>query len=55
MGATAKPSPPAPEIGHLVDDATITVERDNSALKNVLPREYGRDALDKERPKPKPR
>ena len=25
------------------------VERDNPALKDVLPKEYGRDALDKER------
>ena len=38
-----------PSIGRLVDDAMITVERDNPALKDVLPKEYGRDALDKER------
>ena len=38
-----------PEIGRLVDDAMIAVERDNPALKDVLPKEYGRDALDKQR------
>ena len=38
-----------PSIGRLVDDAMIAVERDNEALKDVLPKEYGRDALDKER------
>ncbi len=38
-----------PSIGRLVDDAMIAVERDNAALKDVLPKDYGRDALDKER------
>ena len=38
-----------PEIGRLVDDAMIAVERDNPALRDVLPKEYGRDALDKQR------
>ena len=38
-----------PEIGRLVDDAMIAVERDNPALMDVLPKEYGRDALDKQR------
>ena len=38
-----------PIIGRLVDDAMIAVERDNPALKDVLPKEYGKDALDKER------
>ena len=38
-----------PSIGRLVDDAMTAVERDNPALKDVLPKEYGRDALDKER------
>ena len=36
-------------IGQLVDDAMIGVERDNPALKNVLPKEYARPALDKQR------
>ena len=38
-----------PNIGRLVDDAMIAVERDNPALRDVLPKEYGRDALDKQR------
>ncbi len=38
-----------PTIGRLVDDAMAAVERDNPALKDVLPKEYGRDGLDKER------
>ena len=38
-----------PTIGRVVDDAMTAVERDNPALKDVLPKEYGRDALDKRR------
>ena len=38
-----------PTIGRLVDDAMTAVERDNPALRDVLPKEYGRDALDKQR------
>ena len=38
-----------PSIGRLVDDAMTAVERDNLALRDVLPKEYGRDALDKQR------
>jgi type I restriction enzyme M protein len=38
-----------PAIGRLVDDAMIAVEQDNPALRDVLPKEYGRDALDKQR------
>ena len=38
-----------PAIGRLVDDAMTAVERDNPALRDVLPKEYGRDALDKQR------
>ena len=33
-----------PTIGRLVDDAMTAVERDNPALRDVLPKEYGRDA-----------
>ena len=36
-------------IGRLVDEAMSAVERDNPALRDVLPKEYGRDALDKQR------
>jgi len=38
-----------PTIGRLVDDAMGGIERDNPVLKNVLPKEYARPALDKER------
>jgi type I restriction enzyme M protein len=36
-------------IGQLVDDAMAGIERDNPALKSVLPKDYGRPALDKQR------
>ena len=36
-------------IGLLVDDAMSAVERDNPALNGVLPKEYARPALDKQR------
>src|SRR5437588_2679181 len=38
-----------PTIGQLVDDAMTGIERDNPALKGVLPRDYARPALDKQR------
>ena len=38
-----------PEVGAAIDDAMAAVERDNPALKDVLPRDYARPALDKER------
>ena len=38
-----------PTIGQLVDDAMAGIERDNPALKNVLPKDYARPALDKQR------
>lgn len=34
-------------IGQLVDDAMDAVERDNTSLKGVLPKDYARPALDK--------
>ena len=36
-------------IGQFVDDAMTGIERDNPQLKAVLPKEYGRPALDKQR------
>ena len=36
-------------VGRLVDDAMAGIERDNSALKGVLPMDYARPALDKTR------
>lgn len=38
-----------PNIGVLVDNAMDAIERDNSSLKGVLPKNYGREALDKQR------
>ena len=36
-------------IGRLVDDAMASIERDNPVLKDVLPKDYARPALDKQR------
>ena len=38
-----------PTIGKIVDDAMDAIERDNSSLKGVLPKDYARPALDKSR------
>ena len=38
-----------PSIGQTVDDAMTAIERDNPALKDVLPKDYARPALDKTR------
>ena len=38
-----------PTIGRAVDDAMSAIERDNTALKDVLPKDYARPALDKTR------
>ena len=38
-----------PVIGKLVDGAMAAVERDNPALRDVLPKDYARPALDKTR------
>ena len=38
-----------PTIGKLVDEAMVAIERDNPALKGVLPKDYARPALDKQR------
>jgi type I restriction enzyme M protein len=37
------------DIGKLVDDAMVAIERDNRRLKGVLPKNYARPALDKQR------
>ncbi|MFN3742614.1 MAG: type I restriction-modification system subunit M [Anaerolineales bacterium] len=36
-------------IGQAIDAAMTAIERDNPALKGVLPKDYGRPALDKQR------
>jgi type I restriction enzyme M protein len=38
-----------PEIGRNIDDAMTAIERDNPSLKTVLPKDYARPALDKQR------
>jgi len=38
-----------PTIGKIVDDAMVAIERDNPRLKGVLPKEYARPGLDKQR------
>lgn len=38
-----------PTIGKLLDDAMTAIERDNPTLKGVLPKDYARPALDKQR------
>ncbi|MFA6423296.1 MAG: class I SAM-dependent DNA methyltransferase [Patescibacteria group bacterium] len=37
------------EIGKLIDDAMYAIEKENSDLKGVLPKDYARPALDKQR------
>jgi len=37
-----------PTIGKLIDDAMVAIERDNSSLKGVLPKDYARPTLDKQ-------
>lgn len=38
-----------PEIGTLIDDAMIAIEKENPDLKGVLPKDYARPGLDKVR------
>ena len=38
-----------PTVGQLVDGAMAGIERDNPALKEVLPKDYARPSLDKQR------
>jgi type I restriction enzyme M protein len=38
-----------PRIGKTVDDAMLAIERDNPSLKGVLPKEFSRPGLDKQR------
>jgi len=44
-----KASAPQATIGKLVDDAMSAIERDNPSLKGVLPKDYARPGLDKQR------
>src|SRR5436189_515765 len=47
--AYLKSMAPQPTIGQLIDDAMTAIERDNPSLKGVLPKEYARPGLDKQR------
>ncbi len=47
--ANLQASAKTPEIGILIDRAMASIERDNPALKGVLPQNYGRAELDKRR------
>jgi type I restriction enzyme M protein len=47
--AHLKANAPQPTIGKLVDDAMAAIERDNPSLKGVLPKDYARPGLDKQR------
>jgi type I restriction enzyme M protein len=38
-----------PTIGRLLDDAMVAIERENPSLRGVLPKDYARPALDKQR------
>ncbi len=38
-----------PEIGKFIDEAMVAIERDNPRLKGVLPKDYARPVLDKQR------
>ncbi|MGC9200090.1 MAG: type I restriction-modification system subunit M N-terminal domain-containing protein, partial [Acidobacteriaceae bacterium] len=42
-------SAPQPTVGKLVDDAMAAIERDNPSLQGVLPKDYARPGLDKQR------
>src|SRR3984893_2855001 len=47
--AQLKANAPQPAIGKFIDDAMSAIERDNPSLKGVLPKDYGRPGLDKQR------
>jgi type I restriction enzyme M protein len=38
-----------PEIRRMIDDAMVAIERENPSLKGVLPKDYSRPSLDKQR------
>src|SRR5216117_274082 len=44
-----KANAPQPTIGKVIDDAMSAIERDNPSLKGVLPKDYARPGLDKQR------
>lgn len=44
-----KASAKQPTVGKIVDEAMLAIERDNSSLKGVLPKDYAHPRLDKQR------
>jgi type I restriction enzyme M protein len=44
-----KANAPQPTIGKTIDDAMTAIERDNPSLKGVLPKDFARPGLDKQR------
>jgi type I restriction enzyme M protein len=44
-----KANAPQPTIGKMIDDAMTAIERDNPSLKGVLPKDFARPGLDKQR------
>jgi type I restriction enzyme M protein len=38
-----------PTIGKLIDDAMVTIEKENPTLRGVLPKDYARPSLDSSR------
>jgi type I restriction enzyme M protein len=47
--STIQASAKQPQIGQIIDGAMVAIERDNPSLKGVLPKNYGRPQLDKQR------
>ena len=47
--ANLKAQAPQPTIGQIVDGAMAAIERENPAVRDVLPKDYARPALEKER------
>jgi type I restriction enzyme M protein len=47
--AYLKSMAPQPTVGQLIDDAMSAIERDNPSLKGVLPKDFARPGLDKQR------
>jgi len=46
---TLQASAKQPAIGKLIDEGMVAIERDNPTLKGVLPKDYARPSLDKQR------
>jgi type I restriction enzyme M protein len=47
--AQLKANAKQPTVGQLVDDAMLAIERENPSLKGVLPKDFARTGLDKQR------